>query len=194
LVSATIRAACDGTALLDLDTGMDRTLPQPSIAGSDDHQVGPAARCSSSAVVTDAAGNTSSTGKKTFTVWAISDSPSRYLTYSKGWKRLVRSTAFGGTVRTTSTRGRWAQLRFTGAEIAVLAGRGPGRGRIGISIDGGRSTTVDLRAGHTLDRWIVFRRRLSPGRHTIVVRVLGTARHPRQGARVDIDGFLVIGP
>jgi hypothetical protein len=63
-----------------------------------------------------------------------------------------------------------------------------------ISIDGRPGTTVDLRSGTTRNRSIVFRRRLSPGRHTIEVRIIGTVRHPNTGARVDIDGFLVIGP
>lgn len=59
---------------------------------------------------------------------------------------------------------------------------------------GFRVATVDLRSSDTSRRQIVFRKRLTPGRHTIEVRTLGSAHKPRTGARVDIDGFLVIGP
>ena len=148
----------------------------------------------SSAVVTDAAGNTTLSDERSVIVRAIPESPSKDVSYSGGWTRLARSSAFGGSLRSSSTRDRWVRLRFTGTEVALVAVRGPGRGRVRISIDGRRGTTVDLRASTTSNRSIVFRKRLSPGRHTMEVRIVGTVRHPSRGARVDIDGFLVIGP
>jgi hypothetical protein len=194
VVEAKIRAQCGGVSLIHLDPAPTRTEPMASIHGADDHQLASHAQCTSSAVVTDAAGNTTSIAKRSITVRAVSDSPSKALTYSRGWRRLVQPSAVGGSLRSTSTLDRWVRLRFTGTEVALVAARGPGRGRVRISIDGRNVTTVNLRSSTTTFRGVVYRKRLSPGPHTLEVRVIGTAQHPRQGARVEIDGFLVIGP
>ena len=194
VVAAKIRAECDGVSLFDADPAPAQAEPRATIGGSDDHQLASRSRCTSSAVVTDAAGNTTSTGKLEVSVRAISDSPSKVLTYSRGWTRRLHSSAVGGSLRSSATRDRWVRLRFTGTEVALVAVLGPDRGRVRVSIDGRGATTVSLRSSIATYRKIVFRKRLSPGPHTIEVRVIGTAQHPRKGARVDIDGFLVIGP
>ncbi len=194
ITSADLRADCDGASLMPPGPSAKRSAPQASITGRADLSVAVGARCRSSATVVDAAGNQSASGDKVVRVRAVQDTPSSSLSYSSGWKRLTAASAFGGSVRTTSRVDRWVRLRFTGSQIAVVAAKGPGRGRIRIAIDGTRVATVDLKATTGASRRVVFHQRLTPGPHTIEVRTIGSAKHPRAGARVDIDGFLYISP
>jgi hypothetical protein len=68
---------------------------------------------------------------------------------------------------------------------------GPSRGTATVSVDGHVVATVSLRASATGSARIVFERSWSAvGNHTIRIRVSGTTGHPR----VDLDGFVVLGP
>ena len=121
-----------------------------------------------------------------------STSWSQGLSVSVGGRGVVSHT---GSVLTRLLADR---VGLTGALSKSLARPGfvPGhdRGRVRITIDGVRVATVDLRSSSPHSRRIVFHQRLRPGRHTIEVRTVGSARTPATGARVDVDGFLVIGP
>lgn len=92
--------------------------------------------------------------------------------------------------QTTSHR-RWSTARytFTGRGIAVVAPRGPGRGRIRIYLDGVYRGTVDTYRSHFLPRLMVFvKAYASTGTHTIVLRVEGTSGRPV----FSLDGFIVL--
>jgi hypothetical protein len=104
-----------------------------------------------------------------------------------------RGSSCGRADRPRCTHESDGRFRFSGTQVGLVAVRGRGFGRIGITIDGVRVAMLDM-AATIDDQLIVFRKQLSAGRHTIEVRTLGTARSPRTGARVDNDGFLVIGP
>ena len=161
---------------------------------SANHRLASGTRCVSSATVVDTAGNETTTGDVTVRVRGVQDTPSGVLTYSGGWRTRRTAVAYGGTLRTSTTRGSWVRLRFTGSEVALVSDKARDRGRVRVLIDGVPVAVVDLRASTSSSRRIVFHQRLRPGRHTIEVRTLGSRRQPNTGARVDIDGFLVIGP
>ncbi len=108
---------------------------------------------------------------------------------SAGWTRFDASDALGGSFLYTDRAGAWMRYSFTGSAIAVVGRKGPSRGRAEIRIDGVLVATVSARATSTSGRWLLFSRAVDPSRsHTIEVRVLGTAGHPR----FDVDAFLVL--
>jgi hypothetical protein len=76
---------------------------------------------------------------------------------------------------------------FTGRAVAFVSTKATNRGKAEIWLDGVRVATLDLRSSTTRYRQIVWQKSWpTPGRHTVVVRVLGTAGRPR----VDADGFI----
>ncbi len=79
-----------------------------------------------------------------------------------------------------------------GDQVALLMTRGPGRGRVRVSIDGRVVATVDLRAPSLGMRRVVFARRLTNGTHTIEVRHV--RRPDGRVGRVELDGFLYTRP
>jgi len=100
----------------------------------------------------------------------------------------VTRGAYDGRTTTSTRKGSRARFTFTGDQVALLATRGPGRGRVRISIDGRVVATVDLRASRQALRRVVFARSLAHGTHTI--EVLHVKRAGGTVGRVDIDGFL----
>jgi hypothetical protein len=79
---------------------------------------------------------------------------------------------------------------FTGRSIAFVSSRGRDRGKAKISIDGNGMGAVKLDSSKFKAGQIVFAAALSPGQHTISVKV---AKDGSAGVkRVDIDAFLVM--
>jgi hypothetical protein len=116
------------------------------------------------------------------------DDRSSMVRYSSGWRRSPVRSALGSGTRSTTRAGSRARFTFRGDQVALVATRGPGQGRIRILIDGRKVRDVNLRAASTNRRSIVFARGLTNGRHTLEVRVI---RGPDgRSGRVDIDGFL----
>jgi hypothetical protein len=77
------------------------------------------------------------------------------------------------------------RLAFTGRDVAWVATRSPIGGRAQVRIDGVAVATVDLRAGSTARRRVVFSRHFGDHRaHTLEIVALG-------GGRVEVDAFLV---
>ena len=75
---------------------------------------------------------------------------------------------------------------FSGRAVAFVSTKAANRGKAEIWLDGKLLTTLDLRSSTTKYRQIVWTGRVSPGTHTVSVRVLGTTGRPR----VDADAFL----
>jgi hypothetical protein len=109
--------------------------------------------------------------------------------YAGTWTTVRGSTWFGGSVRTASRSGAKATLKFTGQGIAWVAKLGPTRGRAWVYLDGKHVATVDLSAARTGRPRVVYARQwTSAGTHTITVKLIGPASHPR----VDVDAFVVM--
>ena len=62
------------------------------------------------------------------------------------------------------------------------------RGSGSVSIDGGAAATVSTHGATTKPAMVVYTKTIAAGTHSLVLKVLGTAGHPR----VDVDAFLVI--
>jgi hypothetical protein len=112
-----------------------------------------------------------------------SEAASPTLRYRGPWSTASDHAYLGGHARHASAAGATATWTFTGREVAWVAAKGRQYGRATISVDGVLRGTVDLDAGKTRFRRVVFRAIwAASGRHSISIRVLGHGR-------VDVDGF-----
>jgi hypothetical protein len=105
------------------------------------------------------------------------------------WTTSSGTSWWGGHARTASRAGRTATLRAWGSAVAIVAAVGPTRGSMRVYVDGAYRTTVSLHRSATAYRQIVYSIWWPVwGDHTVQLRVVGTAGHPR----VDVDGAMII--
>lgn len=108
------------------------------------------------------------------------------------WSTKTVSGALGGTIRRSRTAGATVSFAFTGTQVAWIATRGKDRGKAEVYVDGLRRGTVDLYASSTQTRRIVFAANLSPGTHTIKIKVLGKHGSKATAGYVDVDAFTIV--
>lgn len=108
---------------------------------------------------------------------------------SSSWKRVDQSSALGGHVDRTTTKGTWARFKFTGRSIAWITAFGSNRGRADVYIDGKYAGRMDLFANRWSNRRVAFQRSwTTSGTHTIEIRNRATLNRPR----IDLDAFIVL--
>jgi hypothetical protein len=124
----------------------------------------------------------------TFRLTAVSQSSSS-VRYRGTWVTSTSTTVWwGGTARSSSTRGSTASFTFTGRSIAWVGLKAANRGKAYVYINGVLKATVDLYSAATLKQRVVWSTTYSTSAaRTIMIKVLGTTGRPR----VDVDGFLV---
>jgi hypothetical protein len=112
--------------------------------------------------------------------------------YSGTWSSSSSANYSGGSVKYTSTAGRYATFTATNARsIAFVGAKGPSRGSFKVYVDGVLKATVSTYSSTTKYRQILYQFSwASPGTHKIKIYVKGTSGHPR----VDIDAFVVLKP
>ncbi|MHB8672625.1 MAG: glycosyl hydrolase family 18 protein [Candidatus Limnocylindrales bacterium] len=138
---------------------------------------------------TDAAGNVGATVTGLPIRPQVYQENSGAIRYTPSWQRYASSPALGGAATWSAVTTATATFTFSGSSVALIAPLGPIRGVAKIIIDGVPVTSVNLYspAGHSRQvAWV--RSWPTYGPHTIALRVLGTARHPR----IDIDAFVVL--
>jgi hypothetical protein len=137
---------------------------------------------------TDNAGNVSAfTVGAAFTLSAFQEN-SNAITYSSGWARQAVAGAYGGSVKFATLAGKTAKFSFTGSQVAWVSTLGANRGSAAVTVDGVAAGNVSTHAAATKPAMIVFTKTVPTGAHSVLLKVLGTAGHPR----VDVDAFLVI--
>ena len=135
--------------------------------------------------VTDRAGNVGTSSVLT-TRLLVRDSSSPQV----HWTRLVADRARAPVPRAAASASRaprlpTATLTFTGRGVALVAPRGPGHGKLTITIDGQPVATVDLSSTSTQPRRIVFASGpLASGQHVI--------RITTRKAGAELDAILVL--
>jgi beta-propeller uncharacterized protein DUF5122 len=137
----------------------------------------------------DRAGNVGSwVYGSTFKLKAVSQS-STSVHYRGTWVTSTSSTAWwGGTAKSSSTKGSTASFTFTGRSIAWVGLKAANRGKAYVYINGVLKATVDLYSATTLKQRVVWSAYYSASAtRTITIKVLATSGRPR----VDVDGFLV---
>jgi len=109
----------------------------------------------------------------------IDDRDRSLVRFSKSWKRLKRSGAWGGTVVRSTRRNAAALLRFRGRRVAIIGRKLPKGGKLRAQIDRGKRT-VSVR-GRARHRRVLFTSKaLRPGVHRVVVTAVG-------GGPVELD-------
>jgi hypothetical protein len=124
---------------------------------------------------------------------AIQDSNTTAITYTGAWTTATNVNMFGGTARYAVAAGRRASVSFTGTNIGWVTRKASYNGKAEVWLDGEKVATVDLFSPTTRQRQMVFvRNGLTPGQHTLEIRVLGTKSAASTGLRVDVDAFVVL--
>jgi subtilisin family serine protease len=191
--SATVRISWAAT---DVVSGVDRTelqrqrsggwkrLARSRERGSAAIALGRGTSARFRIVARDRAGN-SAVSPVIATRLVVRDSAGERVAWTGSWTTRRVLSASGRSVRTARGPGAEATLRFRGRAVAVVAPRGPGRGRIDVTIDGARVATVDLSASRTQPRRIVFASgALGDGEHVVTVRT--------RKAGTQLDAILVL--
>lgn len=135
---------------------------------------------------TDREGNTS-----TYIAWpdltpSVHQETSSLATYTGSWTASKNTKMSGGGGRYTSSSTRRFTFVFTGRNVAWVATKTTSSGRAQVFIDGVYQRTVNLDAGATTYRQIVFSKHYpTKGPHTMEIRPLGDGR-------VDVDAIVVV--
>jgi hypothetical protein len=137
----------------------------------------------------DAAGNWSpwvETAPFTPELW---QDTSPTLARAGGWTRYRLASLSGGTSLYSRNAGASVTRTFHGRAVALVASKGPKKGKARIYVDGSLAGTVDLYRSVARYRVLVFTRAwATAGAHTVRVVVVGTPARPR----VDVDTFVVV--
>jgi type VII secretion-associated serine protease mycosin len=140
----------------------------------------------------DRAGNVATAGGEVFVVEARQEtSPS--ITYAGTWTRSYVRSAYGHYLKSAGARGAWARCTFTGMAAALVAPRGPDRGKAAVYVDGVFVKTIDLYSSTARPRLMVFSRGwVDAGTHVLELRALGTKSRRSAGRRIDIDACVLL--
>ena len=98
---------------------------------------------------------------------------------------------FRHTISFSEEAGDWTEFTFEGTAVTYVFTRAPNRGAAEIIMDGKSLGTVDLYSPTIHWQTRQEYQGLSPGRHTIEVRVAGQKTAASQGIFVDVDAFEV---
>jgi len=140
---------------------------------------------------TDAAGSVGAfAASAPFTVAAAQESDPN-IAYAGAWPIAPRANAFGGSTSSNSVAGSTARYTFTGSYVAWVTEKDPTHGQTLVSIDGVATPLIDNYNSGSLTRRVMFVRDLSPGTHTIELKVLATKSAAAIGTRTDVDTFIV---
>ncbi len=122
----------------------------------------------------------------------VSQETTRSLSFVRGtWSRTTSVSYDGQSARSTRTIGGIARFKFTGTGFAWVAAESSVRGAAQVWLDGTLSGAVDTYRASSAARLMVFSRSaMSSGEHTVEIRALGTAGHPR----VDVDALVTMTP
>ena len=122
-----------------------------------------------------------------FKVSAVSQASS-LVHYHGTWATSTSSGWWGGSAKSTSTRGSTASFTFTGRSIAWVGLKAATRGKAYVYVNGVLKATVNLYSATTLRQQIVWSANYATSAaRTITIKVVGTSGRPR----VDVDGFVV---
>ncbi len=108
-----------------------------------------------------------------------------------GWTHSNDGLWLNSTKSVSSTVGNYVEYTFTGTNVSLFGKRGPGLGKISVTIDGGPATVVDCYWPRDLYRVEMFKKSgLGSGTHT--VRIAVASKNPLASSNaIGIDYFLV---
>jgi hypothetical protein len=135
----------------------------------------------------DKAGNTGIWAYGTSLALSAVQESSWRIAWSGTWRSGASTGYWGGRARYATSSGAKATIRITGRSFAWVAPVGPTRGSARIYVNGALVRTVSLYATTSSARRVVFATSWpTSAPRTVVIRVSGTAGHPR----VDLDALI----
>ena len=151
----------------------------------------PGVPCTVQATGTDAAGNVSAATPLRLALDLVDPVSSGAAGPPEGWVERPRDGAVGGSHLLAVTPGAPLEVQVAGSMVAIVAPRGPFRGRLEVRVDQGAAMLVDLYAATRTSREVVWARRLATGGgHTLTIVATGAAAPGSRGRRVAIDAVL----
>src|SRR5215831_7586738 len=139
---------------------------------------------------TDNAGNTSAAKQGIVYKLSLVQENNAAIKYTTpGWTRQTLAGANGGSVDFATLKGKTATLTFTGFQVAWMSTQGPTQGSATVKLDTGTAATINTNTASVHAAEVVdVVTAAAQGSHKLVVKVLGTAGHPR----IDVDAFIVL--
>jgi len=102
------------------------------------------------------------------------------------------SNKYQGDDHSSSAAGDTATLKFNGISAAYYGAKSPQAGIVGISIDGGTESMVDLYSATRLDNTLLYTSpALASGDHTMKIRLTGNKNASAVGAAAAVDRAIV---
>ena len=136
---------------------------------------------------TDAAGNAALPVDAAAVTFSKTENTASAIRYSAGWRRVGTSSASGGSMASSSTKGSSATFKFSGAGVAILGPVGPTRGIARVYIDDILAGSLNAYSSAAGSRRILYSKVLETGPHTIRIVLAGPISHPR----MDLDALIV---
>ena len=127
---------------------------------------------------TDCAGNFAEVSGRPATLRILQQNAAG-ITYSGGWATVNDANAMGGSLRRTVQANRTATFSFNGRFVAWGAKKDSASGTATFAFDALAPVNVNLQSSLTQNRRLVAVGGGSLGPHTIVIRNLATAGHPK---------------
>jgi subtilase family serine protease len=135
----------------------------------------------------DNAGNFGSFAFSSVSTLSLYQESSSAVSYSGTWTTQNSAVASGGKWRFSTHAGDTATFTFQGRKVAWVAVRDTNRGNARVTLDG-VVTGVDTNASTFEPRAESYVGSAGGGTHTLVIKNLGTAGHPR----INVDAFFVL--
>jgi subtilisin family serine protease len=111
---------------------------------------------------------------------------------SGSWVTSTFSSASGGSLLKSKSKGAKARIAFTGGTILWVGTLAKDRGKADVYLDGRRMGTVDQYAKSTMARRILWSGAVPYGNHTLEIRALGKHRSGSKGNYVDLDAVVTL--
>lgn len=140
----------------------------------------------------DVAGHTNTKALKPQVQLVDARSASRLLTLKGDWKTIRKDGAVKGTLLRGRGAGAEVRLRFTGAQLAIVARRGPDSGQLKVILGRTLVETLDLYSPTVDGRRVVLVHNVPPGTHVLKLRASGTNSSEASASNVWLDAIVVL--
>ncbi|MDY0911240.1 fibronectin type III domain-containing protein [Rathayibacter festucae] len=177
-----------------------RLTDDRGVSGTDllDEGLAPGGGYSYQVAAVDAAGNVSprsATASVVLPQDAVApgtyENDSAAVTLSGGWSAVASSMDSGGSYSQLGAAG-YAEISFTGTGVSWIARKNQSSGTADVLLDGTTVATVDLYAGTTAYRQVVYRvDGLADGVHTLRVVRTGAKNDSAIGRNITLDSFVI---
>ncbi len=107
------------------------------------------------------------------------------------WASGTGADLSGGSSRSSGYRGAVATYNFSGRTVRWIGTTGPDSGTAKVYLDGRLVATIDTYSATRQTCRILFAKKVTKGKHTLKIVVLGKGNARSSGDRVDIDAFVV---